>query len=283
MGYIVGLIIGLILIISGIYHDSFHLAIKIFLIYTVITFFVITSFARIYANSILKFSETNNTQYSVDLPIEGLEYEVIDEKKLYNDMVYFSSMTYFTIGYGDIHLKGDLKYLTIIEAFIGYGVLGVLIAVSISISTNQSKEYNILMARLTNKYMLASINHFFLGLYEVVLVSKSGKVIVNSMNLKRSEYAYLKELEIDFSEIENYNININSELILLTLKNKIGRGIISKNKNYKLLRSIKIMLQNKQFVTFDEIILELYNHKLYIQNKEVEEFIVFIDNLIYNT
>lgn len=44
------------------------------------------------------------------------------------DLIYFSSMTLFTVGYGDIQPVGIAKYVAVAEAFIGYLLPPIIIA-----------------------------------------------------------------------------------------------------------------------------------------------------------
>ncbi|MGI6093752.1 MAG: potassium channel family protein, partial [Negativicutes bacterium] len=69
-------------------------------------------------DKLIHFSGLKMTDYSTDF-------------HMYIDMFYFSAMTFFTVGFGDVTIKGALRILPVLESFIGVFFTSVFIALII--------------------------------------------------------------------------------------------------------------------------------------------------------
>jgi len=110
-----------------------------------VVYFIILSVDLAYAaqNENMQIYEmiSSSTQEELDGIIRFSGLKIKDYSSMYHffiDMLYFSAMTFFTVGYGDITVKGALRIIPIFEAFLG--VFFSTLVVAMLIINYQSQE-----------------------------------------------------------------------------------------------------------------------------------------------
>ncbi|MCB2354369.1 potassium channel family protein [Clostridium estertheticum] len=121
------------------------------------------------------------------------------------DLAYFSSMTFFTVGYGDITLIGILRFFPILESFLGVATTGIYISMALSNSTKTDKEeerLNMMISKgndilCVSKTKISNYYTFFstkpIEKYDIYLVDSN-----NNINV-------IYNIEFDHEKIEFYH------------------------------------------------------------------------------
>ncbi|MFC8689669.1 potassium channel family protein [Brevibacillus porteri] len=149
------------------------------------------------------------------ISFNGLKFEDYSSFTfLYLDILYFSAITYLTIGYGDITLLGAWRVFPIIEGLIGVGVSTVVMGLIISEYMSQhdkerarirTPEMEVVMILLSRGW---DITDYKLKMYDK---RKVHSFYVQDMKSGRKEYFYIWEDELEVSSIINKFIKVNEE------------------------------------------------------------------------
>lgn len=91
-------------------------------------------------NSFLHFKGINFLDYNGNV------------KMLLLDLFYFSSMTFFTVGYGDITVSGIVRIIPIVESVLGVAMTGITISMILSNSIEMSKKEDTLRMFIVRGY-----------------------------------------------------------------------------------------------------------------------------------
>lgn len=74
------------------------------------------------------------------------------------DLVYFSAMTFFTIGFGDITVTGLFRVVVMFESFVGVGFTSVYIAFSMNLIKRQYTSNDVLEYRIGKGWEVVNFN-----------------------------------------------------------------------------------------------------------------------------
>ena len=131
---------------------------------------------------------------------------------LYLDLLYFSAITYLTIGYGDITLLGAWRVFPIIEGLIGVGVSTVVMGLIISEYLSQhdkerarTPDMEVVMILLSRGW---DITDYKLKMYDN---RKVHSFYVQDMKSGRKEYFYIWEEKFEVTSIINKFIKDHKE------------------------------------------------------------------------
>ncbi|MEM5795173.1 MAG: potassium channel family protein [Bacillota bacterium] len=194
------------------------IGLKRFTIYAVAAYGAfILGFAGIYLLFMQDYNHANRWQSTLLLdgrPIR--EYAALEA-------VYFSAMTTFTIGYGDITPLGWCKGVAIVEGFCGYLAPTLCVAVGLSVLLNNRHDY---LRRVRNEQQ--TLLHLVAHGWELASIrpdSASQRII---LALRHPHQGILRELEmerrgLDFSYWKNGYLSSREETSLQKITAWLGR------------------------------------------------------------
>ncbi|NMM61193.1 two pore domain potassium channel family protein [Clostridium sp. P21] len=210
------------------------------------------------------------------------------------DLLYFSSMTFFTVGYGDITVVGIVRIVSILEGFLGVAMTGIIISMVLSNSIEMSKKedrlrmfifrgYDILYFEKTsfNKGLGLSLLEVFSeklstkmfkkynkDLYHVHLIDSNGKVaMIHYINLNDEARETFEKFEITWDFIDYRNKNIEyyykfAQCLMYKLRKKIDVGL--EVELYKFIKTDKKI----NLFEFKEFLIKL---KKSLINKRIDD------------
>lgn len=178
----------------------------------------ILGFAGIYLFFVQDYNHANRWQSTLLVGGQPVsEYSALEA-------VYFSAMTTFTIGYGDITPLGWCKGVAIVEGFCGYLAPTLCVAVGLSILLNDRQEY---LRRVRGEQQ--TLLHLVARGWEVTDIraeSTSGRITLSL----RHPQGTMRELEmerrcLDFSHWKNRCLSSREEKSLQKITTWLGRLI----------------------------------------------------------
>lgn len=144
------------------------------------------------------------TNVSLDYLKLGNEGEVL--KKYFFDSIYFSAITFFTIGYGDVCPIGVMRLFIIIEGFLGAGFTPIFIALAltnedeISKNKNTQKEEEQIRIRLNRGENIVGVFKTKFKYDKIVLIDKLGVCNRYSlMNINSSFEDLLEKFQVQYN------------------------------------------------------------------------------------
>lgn len=206
---------------------------------------------------------------------------------LFLDLIYFSSMTFFTVGYGDITVSGIVRIIPILESVLGVAMTGIIISMILSDSIELSKKEDELRMFIFRGYDIlcfekTSIKDFgFLSIfseslyrrkfendnknmYNVYLIDSNCKVAtIFYVNLDNNTKDMFENFKIiwDFTNYRNHNIEYY----------------------YKFVQYLRYQFMGKLEVQLEAELCKFINTNKKIDLLEVKQFLINLKNSFINT
>lgn len=208
-------------------------------------------------DKISNYMSFNNLNYFKHFSAKGIN----KLKYISLDIFYFSSMTFFTIGYGDITLNGFARIFPIIQSAFGVGFTAVFISLLVI-------KYSTAIDENTIEIIKSKINSGF-------------KVL----NINKSDVKCIKVILIspDWSFNEAYSLYKDSSVIKFLEAFKISEWKFKNNSNLIYYNKFKLYLKR--------VSEEYRDYKFYLNikkindissEKELKQFYLFLENLNYS-
>lgn len=272
------------MIISG-------LVILIFTLFYLIVFVLdMQNFKYQYPNGFSKLNISSvKKQQIIDgfLHIKGINFIGYYGKPemFFLDLFYFSSMTYFTVGYGDISAIGIVRIIPIIESAIGVGMTGIIISMILNGYSEMSKKEDVLRMFISRGYDILffqkpSINEYtFLSIFSEYLSR------IKSEYCNKDKYnIYLVDNNCKVTKILNIKLSYESKETFS--KFKIAWNFNNyENRNlqyYKFAQYLKWQLRYKLDGQFENQLYKFakVNEKIDLLNFQV--YLVKLRNFIWD-
>ncbi|WP_170292145.1 stalk domain-containing protein [Heliobacterium mobile] len=119
------------------------------------------------------------------------------EYQTFFDFFYFSAMTFFTVGYGDISINGIWRFIPILEAFAGVMTNAIYVGILIYQLSAKSDNYEILSVAISNGWKVINTPTEHKNIVDAMNLDKNHKVLTVTDGIKK------KSIILDVKEIEN--------------------------------------------------------------------------------
>ncbi|OAA84683.1 potassium channel family protein [Clostridium ljungdahlii] len=184
------------------------------------------------------------------------------------DLLYFSSMTFFTIGYGDVTVSGIVRIFPIIEGFLGVALTGIIISMILSNLSEMSKKEDMLRMFIFKGYDILFFEKISIeGFHFLEIFSKYLAKIKSKRDNKDMYNIHLMNSNGKITTI--FGVRLNYELKEMYEKFRLEWDFVDyRNKNveyyYKFVQYLRYVLMNKL-----DLELEVEFHKFVGTRKEI--------------